>query len=298
MTLTERRFRRLACAGLLAALAAGYAQAQAPERHFLWKLTSPQGKEAYLLGSVHVLSKSFYPLSPVIDSAFATSKTLVEEIDIDEMENPATMMGLIGKAMLPDGQTLDQVVSSDTYSAVRARADTHGLPWPMLQRMKPWMVAVTLTAAEVSKAGFDPALGVDRHFFNRAKSAGMPRRALETVAYQFDRLDGLGAVQQESSLKAMLTDIDVQAKNVETLASAWRSGDTATVERLLMEGFTDAPEIAERLLYERNRNWVDPVERCLTEDARCFVVVGAAHLVGRGSLVELLRERKHTVVQQ
>jgi uncharacterized protein YbaP (TraB family) len=126
----------------------------------------------------------------------------------------------------------------------------------------------------------------------------MPRRALETVTYQFDRLDGLGATLQETSLKAMLADIDVQAKNVETLASAWRSGDTVTVERLLMEGFTDAPEIAERLLYERNRNWVEPVERCLTEDARCFVVVGAAHLVGPKSLIDLLKERKHVVVQQ
>jgi hypothetical protein len=298
MTLTRRRFGKLTCAGLLAALAAGYAQAQAPEKHLLWRVTSPQGKEAYLLGSIHVLSKEFYPLSPVVDAAFAASKTLVEEIDIDEMNNPATMMGLVGKAMLPAGQTLDQVISKDTYAAVRARADANGLPWPMLQRMKPWMIAVTLTAAEISKAGFDPALGVDRHFFDRAKSAGMPRRALETVAYQFDRLDGLGATLQETSLKAMLTDIDVQAKNVETLASAWRSGDTATVERLLMEGFTEAPEIAERLLYERNRNWVEPVERCLTEDARCFVVVGAAHLVGPKSLVELLKERKYFVVQQ
>ena len=34
------------------------------------------------------------------------------------------------------------------------------------------------------------------------------------------------------------------------------------------------------------------------DNARCFVVVGAAHLVGPGSLVELLRERKHLVVQQ
>jgi uncharacterized protein YbaP (TraB family) len=298
MTLTRRRFGKLACASLLAALGAGSAQAQAPDKHLLWKVTSPQGKEAYLLGSIHVLSKEFYPLSPVVDAAFAASKTLVEEIDIDEMDNPATMMGLVGKAMLPPGQTLDQVISRDTYAAVRTRADAHGLPWPMLQRMKPWMIAVTLTAAEISKAGFDPALGVDRHFFDRAKSAGMPRRALETVAYQFDRLDGLGATLQETSLKAMLTDIDVQAKNVETLASAWRSGDTATVERLLMEGFNEAPEIAERLLYERNRNWVEPVERCLTEDARCFVVVGAAHLVGPKSLVELLRERKYVVVQQ
>ena len=78
----------------------------------------------------------------------------------------------------------------------------------------------------------------------------------------------------------MLADIDTQARNIETMASAWRGGDTATMERLLMEGFAEAPDIAERLLYERNRNWVEPVERCLADNARCFVVVGAAHLVG------------------
>jgi len=272
--------------------------AQDEPRHFLWKVTSPEGGEAYLLGSVHVLTKSFYPLSPVIEQAFASSKVLVEEVDLDEMDDPATMMRLVGKAMLPDGQTLDQLVSKDTFEAVRARAETHGVPMPVLQRMKPWMAAVTLTAAELARAGFDGTLGVDRHFYDRAKASGMPRRALETAAYQFDRLDGLSAVLQEASLKAMLADIDTQAANFERLVEAWRAGDTAAVGRLLHEGFKDSPEIAERLLVERNRNWVAPVEKCLVERARCFVVVGAAHLVGPDSLVELLRAREHAVVQQ
>lgn len=96
----------------------------------------------------------------------------------------------------------------------------------------------------------------------------------------------------------MLADIDAQANNIEKLATAWRAGDAKTVEGLLMEGFTDAPEIAERLLFERNRNWVAPIERCLSEDAHCFVVVGAAHLAGPKSVVDLLRARRHTVVQQ
>ena len=96
----------------------------------------------------------------------------------------------------------------------------------------------------------------------------------------------------------MLADADTQASNVEALAAAWRAGDTRALEALLLDGFRDVPEIYERLLVERNRNWVPEVERCLAENARCFVVVGAAHLVGPGSLVELLRARKHDVVQQ
>ncbi len=297
MKTLPRSLRLWVCALSLAGASVVLAAQDAP-RHFLWKVTSPAGGEAYLLGSVHVLTRSFYPLSPVIEEAFASSKVLVEEVDIDEMNDPATMMGLVGKAMLPDGQTLDQLVSKDTFAAVRTRAEKHGVPVPMLQRMKPWMAAVTLAAAELTRAGFDQALGIDRHFYDRARASGMPRRALETVAYQFDRLDGLASTQQEASLKAMLADIDTQAANFESMVEAWRRGDTARVEGFLFEGFKDAPEIAERLLIERNRNWVGPVEQCLSERARCFVVVGAAHLVGPDSLVELLRARKHTVVQQ
>jgi uncharacterized protein YbaP (TraB family) len=296
MRLSKRRTAWVLAAVLV--VVGGSAPGAQPAKHLLWKVTSPQGHEAFLLGSVHVLSKSFYPLKPAIDQAFAASKTLVEEIDLDEMDDPITMAGLMGKAMLPPGQTLDQVVSSGTYAAVRTRAEANGLPLLMLQRMKPWIVAVTLTAAEITKAGFEPALGVDRHFFDRAKAAGMPRRALETSAYQFDRLDGLSVPLQEAALKAMLADIDTQAKNFEKLVSAWQVGDSTGIEALLMEGFSEAPEIAERLLFERNRNWIAPIERCLSEDARCFIVVGAAHLVGPNSVVELLRARRHTVVQQ
>ena len=294
------RTRRVGAA-ILAAVVAFCAAASAQEaasKHFLWKVTSPSGGEAYLLGSVHVLTKSYYPLSPTIDQAFAWSRTLVEEVDLDEMNNPATMIGLVGKATLPQGQTLDQLVSAETFAALRKRAEANGIPLMVLQRMKPWMAAVTLMSAEMAKAGFDGELGIDKHFFDRAKAAAMPRRALETVAYQFDRLDGLAGSMQEDSLKAMLADIDMQSSNIETLADAWKKGDTAAVERLLHDGFSDSPAVAERLLFERNRNWVAPVEACLSEGARCFVVVGAAHLVGPNSLVELLRDRKHTVVQQ
>jgi uncharacterized protein YbaP (TraB family) len=297
----RRDARTLLAAGLIAAalLALGATvAAQASPKHFLWKVTSPTGGEAYLLGSVHVLTERFYPLSPVIEQAFGWARTLVEEVDLDEMHNPTTMLGLSGKAMLPEGETLDRIVSTETFAAVRARAETNGVPLVLLQRMKPWMAAVTLTSAELTKAGFDSALGIDKHFYDRAKARGMPRRALETVAYQFDRLDGLAGPLQEASLQAMLADIDAQAGSIDTLASAWRNGDVASIERLLHEGFSGWPAIAERLLYERNRNWVAPVEACLAEGARCFVVVGAAHLVGPNSLVQLLRNRQHIVEQQ
>lgn len=286
---------------LIASLAIGMgiaASAQEEARHFLWQVTGPGGATAYLLGSVHVMNQGVYPLSPAIEKAFKESKVLVEEVDLDEMNNPATMIQLMAKAMLPENQTLDMIVSPETFAAVRARAAAGNVPLVVLQRMKPWTAGVTLAAAELTRAGFNSNLGIDKHFFDRAKEAGMAFRPLETLAYQFDRLDGLPGAMQEKSLEVMLADIDSQVSNIETIIAAWRKGDTSTLEKLLTDGTDEAPEIRERLLVERNRNWIPHIEKCLTSDEKCFVVVGAAHLVGPDSVVDLLQKAGYKVEQR
>ena len=65
------------------------------------------------------------------------------------------------------------------------------------------------------------------------------------------------------------------------LARAWAAGDVAALEKELLSAFDKSPEIYDRLLVERNRNWLPQVDTCLQQNAGCFIVVGAAHLVGR-----------------
>jgi uncharacterized protein YbaP (TraB family) len=52
------------------------------------------------------------------------------------------------------------------------------------------------------------------------------------------------------------------------------------------------------MLVERNTTWVASVESCITQKTSCFVVVGAAHLVGPDSLVALLQKKGYTVEQR
>ena len=103
------------------------------------------------------------------------------------MSDPMLMMAALSKAMLTDGRTLDQVIAPELFAEVKKRAEKAGLPMMALQRMKPWLVAITLMAPTLQAAGFKPELGVDRHFFDRAKDSGMKRQALETMAFQLDR---------------------------------------------------------------------------------------------------------------
>ena len=281
----------------LALLSTGLS-AQTSAKHFLWKVEAPSGAPAYLLGSLHVLTADAYPLPTPIDKAFAESKTLVEEVDLDEMNDPMQMMAALSKAMLPGGQTLDQLISAQTFAEVRKRAEAYGMPMMALQRMKPWLVAVTLMAPMLQSAGFKPELGIDRHFFDRAKERGLTRQALETLAYQLDRFDQMPVKLQEELLEATIEDLDTQVTGVKDIVRAWSSGDIRTIEKLTLTALLESPELYRRLLLERNQNWLPQVERCLTENAGCFIVVGAAHLVGKDGLPSLLAKKGYKVTQQ
>ena len=272
--------------------------AQAPAKNFLWKVEAPNGAAAYLLGSLHVLTADSYPLPAAIDKAFEESKTLVEEIDLDEMSDPMAMMGALSKAMLTNGQTLDQIVAPATYAEVKKRAAGTGMPMLALDRMKPWLVAVTLMAPTLEAAGFKPEFGVDRHYFDRAKTKGLKRQALETIAYQLDRFDSMPMPVQEALLKATIEDLDTQVSGVKEMVRAWANGDLATVEKLTLTSFKDSPDLYRALLVERNENWVPHVQKCLSDNAGCFIVVGAAHLVGSDGLPALLAKKGLKVTQQ
>jgi len=278
--------------------AAGPAAAQDGQKRFLWKVEGPGNATAFLLGSLHVLTPEYYPLSPVIEQAFAGSRTLVEEMDLDEMRDPTQMMSAMAKAMLRDGQSLEQLVAPATYADVTKRAAAAGLPMMALQRMKPWLVAITLMAPALQAAGLSGEYGVDRHFFERAKRSGMRRQGLESLAYQLDRFDQLSPTLQEAMLKSTMEELDTYVGRVQELTRAWATGDVRSLEMQLLSSFDDSRELYDRLLVERNQNWLSQIDTCLRENAGCFIVVGAAHLVGPDGLPTLLAKRGYRVTQQ
>ena len=267
-------------------------------KSFMWKVEGDGGSAAYLLGSLHVLTPEWYPLNATINKAFEGSKVLVEEVDIDETSDPAQMMSALMKAMLTDGKTLEQVIAPETYAEVKKRSEKVGLPMMMVSRMKPWLVAITLTAPVLQSAGFKPELGVDRHFYDRAVASGMKRQALETLQYQLDRFDQMPLKMQEEFLKSTMEDLDKEVSSVKEMAEAWGFGNVAAVEKFMLEGMKDSPELYQRLLVERNHNWMPQVEACIKQNSGCFIVVGAAHLAGPDGLPVLLSKKGYKVTQQ
>jgi uncharacterized protein YbaP (TraB family) len=270
--------------------------AAADARTFGWRVTG-KGGVAYLVGSVHLLSKDFYPLNPALESAYNVSDLLVEEVDMAEMLDPAAQMGFLSRGMLPAATPLEKVISPATYALVTKRAAALGLPAEPLKLLKPWMVALMLVQMEWQKAGFDPELGLDKHFYDQAKSDGKQTQGLETAAYQISRLDEMSAEQQERLLAESLKDADEERANMGKLVDAWRSGDGAAVEKIVLSELKQEPVLYQRLLVERNRNWLPKIETLFARPKPALVVVGAAHLVGPDGLLAMLRAKGYTVEQ-
>lgn len=287
--------RTAARAAVSVLLLASFARA-VETRGFVWKV-SRGSQVIYLVGSVHLLSKDYYPLSSDMEDAYKDSNLLVEEVDFGDMMSPQSQLGALTRGMLPAGQSLDQVVSPATFRDVSKRFSELGLPIEPLKKFKPWSLALTLLAFEWQRAGFDAELGLDKHFYDRAQSEGKEVQGLETAAYQISRFDDLTYPQQDKLLAETLKELDTETANVTKLADAWKAGDGATVEHIVLQDLKSDPVLYERLLLERNHAWLPKLEALFARQGHALVVVGAAHVVGPDGLLAMLRSKGYTIEQ-
>ncbi len=289
------RFVSRVVAAFVGAVALLSAHPLAQTRALAWKATRGAGT-VYLVGSVHMLTNDFYPLAPALDTAFKDSDLLVEEADLNEMLSPATQFAMLSKGMLPAGQSIDTVVAPSTLALINQHVGGP-LPIEALKQFKPWFLAMTLEALEWQQAGFDASLGLDKHFFDRAQTEGKAVQGLETTDFQIALFDGMTKEQQERFLVETLKSVDKEKSSVTRLTGAWRAGDAATIERLVMADVKDDPIVYDRLLVARNRTWLPKIEALFSRPRHAFVVVGAAHLVGPDGLVAMLKSKGYQVVQ-
>ncbi len=98
-------------------------------------------------------------------------------------------------------------------------------------------------------------------------------------------------------LAQTLKELDTEIASVGKLTAAWKSGDAPAVERIVLADLKSDPQMYQRLLVERNKNWLPKIEALFAGKGRAFVVVGAAHLVGPDGVLAMLKAKGYTVEQ-
>jgi uncharacterized protein YbaP (TraB family) len=289
--------RRSALLALLLLPLAWSAAAGGGERHCLWAVRG-EHNTVYLLGSVHMLSAADGALPRVMIDAYEKSTSLVMELDLNDPGVEAALGSAVESTMLPEGESLRDLLKPALYAQFMARAAPLGLQPELADRLQPWFAALLLEQMTLANSGFAADAGVDMQLAHRAQADHKPIVALETVAEQLGYFARLPMAQQVDFLGTTLRELDQEASQTAAVVRAWQNGDTAELERLMREETARSPELYRVLTTDRNRKWLPRIEALLHDGHDHLVVVGALHLVGAEGLVELLRRRGYVVAQQ
>ena len=260
----------------------------------IWELKG-SGGSVLLLGSIHLMRKSDYPLPDAVQTAYDKTDRLWMELDIDDLDPIAAQGLIVSMGRLDDGRTLKDVMGSRDYAKASDKIAAMGMDLDMLGTLKPWFVAITVMNLQMMQVGFQPQYGLEQYLSGLARQDGKSIEGLETMEYQLGLFDGLPEKTQSRLLLQTLDEAADMEGQLDVMTRAWRSGDLDTMTRELEKSFGDYPDIYERLVVDRNRQWTSKLMELADTGSDTLVVVGALHLVGRDSVIEMLRSRGRKV---
>ena len=271
--------------------------ARADDLHVFWQVAGKHNT-VYLLGSVHVLHANDHALPAVTDAAYADAEVLVEELDLYAAMGDMFGPEALALQFLPQGQGLSAVLGPELYDKLRAAAKPLGLDMDYISRMQPWYIASTISSLRLLKAGYSPGDGVDFQFAARAHRDEKPIVGLETAAEQLGFFASMPMAEQRKFLAATLEDSE-GADELREITEAWRKGDLVALEAELKQGMEEEPELFEKIVLQRNRNWLPRLEQMLADpDQDYLVVTGALHMIGPQGLVEQLRAKGYKITRK
>ena len=293
-----RRFPILSLGGLL--LLVNALPALAGEALYLWRIEG-DGATVHMTGSIHVGKPEFFPLAEPIESAFAAADALAVEVDMFAPANVQAVAGIMmQKGMLPDDETLESRFGPDLWQRLVAHAEATGFPLAMYGKFKPGIVAMMLVMDEYTRQGYDPELGIDKHFLDQARAAEKPIRELETVEDQFDLFLQVDDKLDDLLMEEMLEQMEDITAITDEMVELWQAGDAEGMDRFMQEQTGDEAEMVDfyrSLLDDRNVAMADSLDAWLHGDRDVFVVVGAGHFGGEMGLIKLLEGKGWDVAQ-
>ena len=120
----------------------------------------------------------------------------------------------------------------------------------------------------------------------------LPRRAKVIGAARSDRLPESA---QRDLLEGAIENSATMKSEFGGMLSAWTRGDVVGIANTFDRDLSTSPALRDSLIRQRNANWSKWIEHRMTEPGAVMIAVGAGHLAGPYSVLELLRKDGYKV---
>ena len=268
------------------------------ENSLLWEI-SGKGleKPSYLYGTIHIIGKDDFFLTDPTVTSFNKSEKVVFEIDMEEMNNPFIMFSLLKNLTMPEGITLETLLTPEDYKFVHKKFGELGLPpfvTGMFDKVKP-LFLTAFASGDMDPQGFQNGemVSYEMEFMKMAQNLELETGGLETIEFQMSIFDSIPYQDQATMLVESMKVDGEGMDELDVMVELYKNQDLIGMEAMFSAdaGLGEWDDI---LLNKRNQNWI-PLMKAMMPEKPTFFAVGAGHLVGENGVVALLRKQGYTV---
>jgi uncharacterized protein len=270
--------------------------------NLLWKVEKPGVEPSWLFGTMHLTDPRVTDLTVAARSAYEGARTVViETTDIlDQGKMMAAMVERPDLMMYTDGATLTSSLPPEKVQIIEDALKARGIPPASVARMKPWMLAATLSIPACETARQAAGLRIlDVKLAQDARADGKPVEGLETMIGQLDAMASLPLDFHIEGLIATLELGDRMADIFETMVILYHREEIGMIwplfRAVLPEGDVAGYEAFETVMIDARNETMRNNARPFLDQGGAFIAVGALHLPGERGLVEMLRASGYAV---
>ncbi|MDD7317281.1 MAG: TraB/GumN family protein [Prevotellaceae bacterium] len=265
-------------------------------------------QDSYIVGTFHIAPVSFADSISGVYDALNNTEQVCGELDMTEMMNPEKLMNMQKAMMLGDGATLSTLLNEEQLAKLNSTLNklmgadlTNPMVKMQLDNITPAALETQLSLLMALKHSpdFDMTNPFDGYFQKLAQQEGKPVKGLETLDFQTETLyKGTSMERQMERLMCLCDNYDYMYMLAERLAKAYYTQNLDSIKEVMDEKLNTScdatDEENDRLIYNRNRNWLAQMPMIMKQKPT-FFAVGAAHLVGEKGVIEGLRKAGYTV---
>lgn len=260
----------------------------------LWEVSDADSK-IWLFGSFHLLPPDLKWRTQVFDRTLQSATHIYFETDVGDAAQGALLGETFRLGINPVGVRLTDSLNAAQASTLTQTTTAAGIDLGSLQAMRPWLATITIAVAATVEAGYDPRSGVDMQLQREIPQER--QRYFESTSEQLGFLANAPQAEQTAQLIDTINQLDQLKTSMAAMLDAWSTGKPETLSTLFTADLGGDRAFSDRLIHDRNANWVKTLKTLLASNQQDLIVVGAGHLLGDRSVVDLLRKGGFTVTR-
>lgn len=253
------------------------------------------GETRILLGgTIHLLHIDDFPLPKAFDAAYEEADKLYLETDLATVEAPGFGQQMAQVMLYPAGKNLKTELSPEMWQEVERYAEANRFPIQQFVGFDPVFVSILMTVMKAQSLGIQE--GVDQYYYQKAQIDGLPLGELESAEDVLKYMGGMTGLDPDAVMQATLEELKNFDQMMVKTVKAWREGDLEALDRDLGEPMRrESPEFYQKLLVDRNAQWLPKVKRMFQQPGTELVLVGSLHLAGKQSLLDMLAREGYRI---